>query len=308
MKPDANQLFGNLFDDVHITDARLLNFGNDLLGNLKAANSSNQYNDLITMLNKVLPPLQTQVSEVDTALTQQLGKTLTNNQVMTLFKKTMSNKEGFIAEVLDGRGTPAYLEFYPKGISEYNGATKTTMATLTSRVNDAATKYTAQLGATITALLTGFESNWQTSREDQREQIGTVTDTRTGRTAARTNAEICLIQVVHGIAGILAPNVAACTALCTFSLLFTQIKHKHMKVTGGLTPGQTATVLNHTLKDDNTVTAHNTGTNAAWCIWLGATTDAALPGNPITMQPGENKNIKPSDLGDLKNTFLLLKA
>ena len=37
MKPNSSQLFGNLFDDVHITAPRLLNFADDTAGRMNIA-------------------------------------------------------------------------------------------------------------------------------------------------------------------------------------------------------------------------------------------------------------------------------
>src|SRR5213075_30890 len=135
----------------------------------------------IALITPALAAFGTEVSDVDVALSLQMGKTLTVNQVMAAFKLTMSIKEGVIADDLGGRNTPAYLEFYPHGIFEYSKATKAEMPTLTVRVKTGATAHSVPLGATLTSLLTGFKAQWETARSQQDTQKGSVEDNRSQR-------------------------------------------------------------------------------------------------------------------------------
>ena len=59
----------------------------------------------------------------------------------------MSEQQGVIANALGGFTTPAFLEFYPNGVSEYTGATKTNLPVLIGRINAAATAHAGELGA-----------------------------------------------------------------------------------------------------------------------------------------------------------------
>ena len=307
MKPDNNQLFGNIFDDKNITTTRLYNFGINADNKITAANTSKQYDAVLAALADPLLQLGIELGEVDTALAIQKGATLTNNQVLTTFKKTMSEQEPFILRAVGGKGTPAALEFFPHGLTEYSEATKTTMPMLTMRLNKAATKYATQLGTDLAPLLQAFENSWKTSRDTQQQQIGSVDGNRSDRDEVRIKAELALLFAIHTVSALNPGNITAGKALFDFPLLFAQTRHKHITLTGALAGSETHLLLNNTLKDTYTIDARNTDDNAVWCLYLGATATAPVPPDAIILQPGEHKNIVPSELGSLANTFLIIK-
>lgn len=303
----AEKLFNNFFDDKNITPTRLTAFGNDCLNRLTSANGDGDYTTLINLLTDPLTDLNSELGDVDVALAVQKGTTLTNNQVMEQFGKTMSIEEPFIARAVGGKGTALYLQFYPKGISEYTSAIKTTMPTLTNRVNVAANANAAALGPALTATLTSFEEAWKESRDTQQQQKGTLGNNRVDRSDARGSAEIALLTVVHSIAAKFPGNVVQCNSFFNFNLLFTQTKHKHQTFANILSPGNTATVLNRTFTDNTSLTIRNTDDNAPFVIWLAATDTEDAPTTALIVQPGSTADVKPSDLGKLANTFLLVK-
>lgn len=304
---DSQKLFRNYFDDVHIIPSRLGNFASDVLNHLIAANTSSQYNALISLLQPVLNKYLAEQDNVDTSLNIQKGATLTNNQVIAQFKTTMSTEEPFVARALGGKDTSAYLQFYPRGLSDYNKPSKTSMPVLTNRVNVAATANAAALGATLTATLQAFEASWASSRNSQQQQMGTVDDNRSGRSDAGNALALALITVIHSIGAMFPGNVKECSAIFNFNLLFAHTKHKHRNYAATLLPTQTLQVLNRTFTDTATLTIRNPDDNAPFVIWLAATAGEAPPQNaPLTVQPGQAHQLKPSQLGNLANTFLLV--
>src|ERR1700690_397211 len=142
------KFFDNIFESTKITDVRLNNFAGDSLNRLTAQNTGGDYTALITLLTPPYNAMQSIISSVDVALGIQRGKTLTLNEFIAFFKKTMSEQEGVIANAVGGFESPSYLEFYPNGVTEYSAATKANLPVLVDRVNAAATAYATQLGAT----------------------------------------------------------------------------------------------------------------------------------------------------------------
>jgi hypothetical protein len=302
-----DRIFENFFDDPKIIPTRLSAFGDDTLNRITSANTGGDYTALITLLTAPLAALAAELGDVDVALAVQKGTTLTNDQQLEAFGKTMSSEEPFIARALGGKGSAVYLQFYPKGISEYTLANKTNMATLTNRVNIAATANAAALGPALTSTLQAFEKAWKSSRDEQQQQKGTLGNNRVDRSDARANAEIALLTVVHSIAAKFPGNVEQCKSFFNFNLLFAQTRRKHQTYANPLAPGQIAVILNRTFTDTTSLTIRNTDDNAPFAIWLAATEKEAVPPTALIIQPGNTADVKPSDLGNLTNTFLLVK-
>jgi len=301
------RLFENYFNDPKITSTRLANFASDTLNRLTAANTDGQYTSIITRIGNALEDLNTELGQVDIGVTVQIGTTLTNNQVMKQFKAAMSSQEPFIARALEGN-TPAYLQFYPQGITEYSTATKTQMPTLTHRINMAATAFADQLGPTLTAMLQGFEESWLSSRNTQQQQMGSVEANRSERSEARTDVELALLYGVHTIAAMFPGNVEQCSAFFDFTLLLPQTRRRHQTFTGTLAAGQVVTVIDKTFTDTSNLTIRNPDDNAAIAVWLAPDGEGTEPPeDALVVQPGHAANVKPSELGPLENPFLLVK-
>ena len=277
------KLFGNPFSDETITPTRLFNFGTDTLNRLTNANTGGIYAALIALLTAPLQALDAELGDVDVALAVQKGTTLTNDQVMETFGKTLSSEEPFIARAVGGKGSALYLQFYPRGISEYTAVTKTSMPTLTNRINVAATANAVLLGAPLTATLQAFETAWANSRNTQEQQMGSVGDNRAGRSDARAAAELVLLTVVHTIAAKFPGDVQQCSSFFNFNLLFALTKHKHKTFASPLAPAETATVANRTFTNTARISLHNPDDNAPITAWLSATANGMPPAEEWTV-------------------------
>lgn len=302
-----SKLFDNFFDDKNITPNRLGNFAKDTLNNLTANNGSDNFTKLINDLTPLVNNFLAEIGDVDTSLNIQKGTTLTVDGVIDSFKETMSAEEPFIARALGGKNTPAYLEFYPAGIVEYTKAGKTNIPLLTQRVNTAAAAHTAQLGAPLTATLQGFATDYVTARDAQQQQMGTVDANRSERSTNRSALELGLLTTVHTIAATFPGDVQKCLSFFQFNLLFAQTKHKHKLFSGIIAADSTIMVLNRLFTDNTVITLRNTDDNAGFFVWLSATSNnGTVPPEAIELNPGESKQVKPSELGPLTNPFLLI--
>ncbi len=302
----SEKLFENLFDDKNIIPSRLSNFASDTLNNLTANNGGGSYTALISLLTPLITNFQGEIGEVDTSLNIQKGSTLTVDEFIKVFSDTMSSEEPFIARTLGGKGTAAYLEFYPQGVSEYTKPAKINMQTFTDRVNTAATAHAAQLGATLTATLQAFSPNWKNTRDKQQQQMGTVDTNRTERSTNRTALELGLLTAIHTIGAAFPGNVPQCLKFFQFNLLFAQTKHKHKTFGGIIGADKTVEVLNRLFTDTAAITIRNPDDNATIFTWLAATPNETMPFTAIEVEPGKAHDLKPSQLGPLTNPFLLI--
>jgi hypothetical protein len=303
---DQTKLFGNFYDDKNIINRRFYDFSTDSLNRLTAANGGGDYTTLITLITPLIVTFGTEIGDVDVALAIRLGKTLTNDQVKAAFGLTMKEKNGVIANALGGFGTPEYLEFYPSGIGEYTKALKSQMPALVSRVKTAATAHSVALGAPLTTLLTGYDTLWKSSRDAQEEQKGVVDDNRTERTQARIALELGMLTTVHTIAAKFPGDVDACNNFFAFNLLF---PHGHKRATsfaGALTIKGTRVVVNITFTDSMFLEIQNPDDNADILVGLVHSPEDQPGPKAKTIKPQKGIRVKPSEIGDLNDTFLVV--
>jgi len=302
-----DKLFGNFFDDIKIINGRMYNFSLDSLNRFTAANGGGDYTNIINDISPLIVTFGTEIGDVDAALNVQKGKTMTNDQVMTAFGLTMKEKDGVIASAVGGFNSATYLEFYPRGFGEYTQAKKIDMPMLTNRVKVAAAAHSAALGATLTSLLSGYKLQWDTSRDEQEQQFATVDENRTERSLARIALEKGMLTAVHTVAGLFPGDVDSCNNFFDFNLLFTHSVHRTKTFSGTVPAGGILLIINQSLTDTNKVHVQNTDANADFQIYIGHTATDEPDGRGITVKPNKGKNPKPSELGDLSDTFLLIK-
>ena len=220
MKMIFQHFFGNFFENKEITSKRLYNFGKDALSRFQTQNDAQLYDDIIAFLTVPVNAFEDKISKVDTALGIQYGKTLTVDQLIRLFKKTMSDKEGVIADAMGGFDSPIYLEFYPNGVFEYSRANKREMPFLVNRVYAATTAHASLLSPELVLKLKAFKTSWNLERTDQQHQKGEVSEDREERDVIRVELEIALLRAMHTLGAMYPANSAHCVTFFDFNMLF----------------------------------------------------------------------------------------
>ena len=228
MKPNPEMLFGNIFDDVRITPNYLARFTDDAIAKLTENNGTSAYNAVLIPLTAAIIPLRRELGEVDTTLNTQVGKTITVDAFMKLFIAYMNDKYIPIAAALGGVKTPAFLQFFPKGKTEYTNITKTKMPTVMERLKVAAQTHKEAIGETISNELQAFQTQWITVRKNQLQEKAAVKTNRTDRTAARRDVELVLLKTIHFIADKFPGDVLRCKTFFDFNLLF-GARHKSLE-------------------------------------------------------------------------------
>jgi hypothetical protein len=214
------KFFENPFNILDITPSRLYNFSTDVIGKFTAANTGKIYDTIIQNLTQANTALGSEIGEVKSTLGVQKSSTFTVNEVIKNFKVYMSDNEGVIAKAVGGKRKASFIEFYPRGVSEYANATKTKMPALLKQVFDAAEKYKADLGAAQTKELKDFTKQYDDTRGDQQNQKGSVTDNRTDRTSNRTALEIELLKAIYSVGLMYVCDTGKCGSFFNFSLLY----------------------------------------------------------------------------------------
>ena len=299
-------LMTDFFDKEKITPQRLYNCGKYTLNQLILFNTGGIYDTLIAELDGALQSLLADITGLDQGTNTQKNTTLSNNKVLASFKSTMSEKQGAIADKGGGFDTDAYREFYPNSISDYPTANKTTMDKLVQRVNAAATKYAIQLDTTLTALLKGFQVQWEKSRNIQETQIGVVEDVRTDKTPDRGIVGGKMKKTIGLLWTINENNDAQTAKYFDFTRLYNYAHHKHEIFSGSLALSSLKLLSNEAFGDDQIIKGRNTSTNATFIIYIVQNIGDA-PTLFLEVKPGKTFSTKAILLGDTANTMLVIK-
>jgi len=300
------KLFGNPFSNGLITPLRLLLHAKDTLKRLIKGNTNHKFDDLIDTLTTNIALLEAEVGNVDTAVNLQGGQTDSVDAITLSFTQTMGDLDGVIAHALGGKSSNGYKEFYPNGMKDYSNPNRDEMPILTMRVNKAATKYAAQLGATDVAKLKSYTTSYTAARGAQTDSFTDVSAGRGARSVGRLNVELGLIQALGLVRYLFPTDIAICSSFFNFNLLYTVGHHKHINIVGSLAVGITYAAANRTFTDNASIIIRNKGTNAAITVWIGEMATVTPNSMAITVQPGKTSVVVPSSIGDLVNTYLLI--
>ncbi len=306
ISPD--KIFENYFNDKNIINTRLDSFASDCIARLTSGNTGSRFDAILTLLNSSYPAFSGNISNLDVALTLQKGGTMNVEGTMTLFKKTMSEQEPFIASALGGRATTAYLQFYPHKVTEYTIARQTEMNALTQRVKTAASTNATALGTTLAALLQGFKAQWTTAKSNQMTQKGNVSTKRDDRDTTRTTLELNLCSAIHTVGGLFPGDIPTSMSFFSFHLLFNSTRHHHVVKSGSIAPGAKVVIFNELFEDTQLINVRNTTTNANIIAYFGEhDTDEPLTGEGIIVNNGKDKNEMAPAYGKNSFPFFILK-
>ncbi len=289
-----------------IIPTRLYNCGNYTLNQLIENNTAGEFDDIITELTTAMDNLGIDLGDIDQRLNIQKNKTLNNDQVVDMFRTTMSDKEGVIADKLGGFNTDGFREFYPNGLTEYSNVTKTEMPILTKRVKDVATTYSTALGTTLRNLLQSFEQAWIDSRNLQQTQKGLV---KTSRREKRADI-LAVSKTLKKTIGVLWVKYDGddeqATTYFDFNLLYNYIHHPHQKLSGAVPASSKKVLTNLGFNPGDYISVSNTTTNATFIIYLVAHADDE-PTQSVELAPGKHIKELASHFGNLDGTFLVIK-
>ena len=303
----TNRYFGNIFDNVHISPGRLSNFATVTLYKLIRANTNNIFDNIIALLTPLIIQMDEELSNVDATNTHQKWKTFNLNQITFLFHHTLSKLEGVIARALGGDDTEAYVEFFPRGLTEYDNANRIDTSILVNRIYKAADKYSDMLDTDVKNELQAFKTSWEKAYKAQGSAKAKLSFTRVAKYSARTTLELTLMQAIFTVGLQYAGDEDKCGSFFDFNLLYHIAHHKHDLHEGMLAVKEIKTIINRMMTDTVKIRAANTGTNADIIIWKGATETEPAPTKPITIKPGKSTLLVSSKVGKYEKPFLLIQ-
>lgn len=176
-----NRFFTNPFLTKEISLTELQGFTEDHLAKVAAANSSGQFDAMLTDTGAAYANFFGEMSNV--SLRSALRKAATEQMELrwkALVKWVTTKGE---ARVIDKAGKPSavYTEFFPSGLTEYHSATTLTAQTLAMRLRTSATTHSDLLGADFAMGAESFTKDYLDARNLQTDRKGETTDARGSR-------------------------------------------------------------------------------------------------------------------------------
>jgi hypothetical protein len=134
---------------------------------------------------------------------QQMGGTITRAEAGELALAFISRKEGLVKSEF-GKGSAAYTEFYPAGITEYHDATVEGFRALLTRYFNSAVKYKTQLGEAFCTEIENLQEQYNEARD---EQSGGIAGNKSAQSQVREARKALTMQLTRNVLNIAATCV-----------------------------------------------------------------------------------------------------
>ena len=190
---DLRNYFKNHFNSVQVSDDNLRKFAEDHLQRLTSNNTGAQYTGLLSDTQTLYDDFNTLIKKEDQVFSQQQGKTITTDNVMSDFVQMVSRKEGAVRSEF-GKDSAEYQEFFPNGLSEYHQVSKANAEMLMERMRNAGQSYVAQLGANFVTIFDTFLTQYISARQLQLQTIAKVGALKSDGEVAREALTIQLMR------------------------------------------------------------------------------------------------------------------
>jgi hypothetical protein len=201
--------FKNHFNTNRISDDNLRKFAEIHLQRMAAKNAGGQFSQMITDLTTAYTNYFGSMTDEDTKFAVQQGLTIAVENAVENFKKAVSQKEGIVRGNF-GKNSPAYQEFFPLGLTEYNKANLQNVELLMQRMVTAANAHVSDLGIPFLTEFQNYLSAFQSARASQLLKIGEVVDSKTDTSFKRDDVENELMKNVHLIAAMYVGDINTC--------------------------------------------------------------------------------------------------
>ena len=207
IKKDKNMRFQTLindkFKDTEFSRNELDSFASKLIANAQKNPNSvlpkPEEAILVTNHKKFKDNLGT--LSTDSALNK--GGTITRQDAYDDIIDFIRRKEGLIKDTF-GKGSAAYINFYPQGITEYNKSTVEGMKDLMVRYVNVATKFKTELGQPFIDQVIALQNAYTNARD---EQVDGQSTNKSSQTMLRESRKALTLQLTRCLLLIAADTI-----------------------------------------------------------------------------------------------------
>lgn len=207
---NLDRFFQNHFDTDKISDANFNKFTTDHLNRLAKAGT---YPALLAALQPIYAAWSgsTLSEATNTAIRESYTRSVQN--AVDAIRSAISQQEGTVRGKF-GKDSPAYQEFFPQGVTDYNRATLGNIQEKLSRFLAAATAHSAELGAPFVTQFTALRDTFKTARDAQLASKGSIATDKSASATTRDQVETQLMKNLLTIAiTLVIPKAASPTSI-----------------------------------------------------------------------------------------------
>jgi hypothetical protein len=235
--PNAENLFGNIYDDVKYSDEHISDYFEASIAAMNGNNPGGRFNAIMsnTAPFKIAYDLARGVESSD--LVHQLNGTVGENMAIRdgiLFIRT---SDSYLITKLASLPL-VYAALMPRGRTEYDEANKSEIYLLFKRYSDMATLYAADLDSSFVLNALAMLTTYNTAHATHTSTIGTEDGSHSLTKTARTNLELQGMMNLRDTAAIFPGDFVSCLEFHPFSKLHSVPSHAHVKMPGSLTIGE----------------------------------------------------------------------
>jgi hypothetical protein len=172
------------YDEVYISIANFHQFATDHTNRLKANNPGGAFSAIIADTQSIYDQFNTVFGSKSVEEALRKGATVGIGDSVGEILIDARKLEKQVAFLFD-KGSPKYISFFPKGLTELNEAGKGEWPGILARFKAATVANAADLGAATVATWAGHEANYVQATADQEGKKGTVDQLRTQLLADR---------------------------------------------------------------------------------------------------------------------------
>jgi Carboxypeptidase regulatory-like domain len=254
-------IFENHFTSSKISDVKMKSFAQDHIQKLLVANGAGSiFTSILAATNAAYTGYYGSLASTDLASVVQKSLTLTTDTVFDNFIAAVRQEEGLVRSVF-AINSPQYIEFFPRGLTEYNKANKKDVEIFMNRFATLATTFKPQLGVAFETKFATLLASYNSARASQLNKIGDVGIKREGKAVNRDILETQLCANIGFIMFTYPTNIDKCLSFFDESILAYQQNKSNDglgKIIGTIThngnplSGATIEILNTDLPVANT--------------------------------------------------------
>ena len=299
---DLRNFFKNHFDSALVSDDNLRKFAEDHIQRLTSNNTNGQYQQLLNDIQPLYDDFNTIIKKEDQTYSQQQGKTMTTDNILSDFVQMVSRKEGAVRSEF-GKDSPEYQEFFPMGLSEYHQVSKANAEMLMERMRNAGQNYVGTLGTNFVTIFDTFLTDYIAARQAQLQTIAKVGSLKSD---AESSREKLTKQLMRNLLIISADFIGHPDRLDDY---FDQsiVRRPNSKNDGTVASVAPANSITNIESQGLTQTTEVTFNNLSSVpLRIGMSGDnVSLPTNiGLTVSPNSTEVTTISSLGDPNDTFL----
>ena len=306
---NENSYFENPYENGHFSRESFRKYVDNHLYILQQAKAKGEaVGDIIDATKPLLEEYTLAVKQINSGKATRTARTYTVDQCIEKFKKLVAQREGLIRNKF-GKSSEAYLEFFPKGLSQFSAVSKKNIDELFDQVIKGSNTYKTELGPELEQEFADCYHQYKIALDSQEGKKGDVDISVKDIESVSAKLIRQLTLNIHKLAILYIDKPDYAKTFFTNSLLRKKSKSKQ---TNGTSDPYTITIPANTTKEagfafsiDKTMLFSNIGSEAV-LIYGAANVDAPLSPTAIEILPGEEKEITATQLGAPANRFILI--